>query len=97
MIEDVFKANKGKVGLVLYSVWGKKMINGRPVTLSEGVLRLKDKAWINRRSEVNKAVRSLLKQHAAKGGDPQGCSFYIIREDGDLDLCSMAYDPSERR
>ncbi|MGI4787770.1 MAG: hypothetical protein ACRYFS_02855 [Janthinobacterium lividum] len=95
MIEDVFKANKGKVGIVLYSVTGKKVMNGKPVTLSEGVLRLKDKSWVNRRSEVDKAVRSLLKQHAAKGEDPAGCSFYVVKEDGDVQLCSMAFKTGE--
>ena len=123
MIEDVFKVNKGKVGIVIYSVTGKKMMNGKPVTLSEGVLVTNanldfadlhtteargtpvvlwmdpggyDAYRVNRRSEVDKAVRSLLRQHAAKGDDPQACSFYIVKEDGDIALCSMAYNPKDR-
>lgn len=97
MIEDVFQANKGKVGIVLYSVTGTKLMNGKPVTLSEGVLKLKDKAAVNRRGEVDKAVRALLKQHGAKGDDPAGCSFYVIKEDGDVQLCSMVYDAGKKR
>ena len=92
MIEDVFKSAKGEVGIVLYSVAGKKMMNGKPVTLSEGVLRSKDKGWVRHRDEVDKAVRGVLKQHALKGDDPAGCSFYVVREDGDVKLCSMVYE-----
>ena len=91
MIEDVFKSAKGEVGVVLYSVAGRKIMNGKPVTLAEGVLRSKDKSWVKRWAEVNKAVRAVLNQQALKGEDPAGCSFYVIKEDGDVQLCFMTY------
>lgn len=92
MIEDVFKSAKGEVGVVLYSVTSKKMMNGKPVTLVEGILRSKDKRWVKRRDEVNKAVRAVLRQQAAEGKEPVECSFYVVKEDGDVQLCSMAYE-----
>ena len=92
MIEDMFKSAKGKVGIVLYSVTGKEVMNGKPVTLVEGVLRSKDKSWVNRRAEVNKAIRTVLRQQAAQGKEPVECSFYVVKEDGDVQLCSMAYE-----
>jgi len=92
MIEDVFKSAKGEVGVVLYSVTSKKMMDGKPVTLAEGILRSKDKNWVKRRAEVNKAVRAVLKQQALKGEEPAGCSFYVIKEDGDVQLCFMTYE-----
>lgn len=92
MIEDVFKSAKGEVGVVLYSVTGRKMMNGKPVTLAEGILRSKDKGWVKRRAEVNKAVRAVLKQQAAQGEEPAGCSFYVVKEDGDVQLCFMAHE-----
>lgn len=48
MIEDVFKSAKGGFGAVLYSVTGRKIMNGRPVTLAEGILRSKDRSWVKR-------------------------------------------------
>ena len=92
MIEDVFKSAKGGFGAVLYSVTGRKIMNGRPVTLAEGVLRSKDKSWVKRRDEVNKVVRSVLRQRAAQGEEPAGCSFYVAKEDGDVQLCFTAYE-----
>ena len=95
-VKDTEMGRPHEPGIVEFSVFSKSEINGKRSILQEGLLRSNDKAWITRRKEVAKEIRSILKYHAVCGNDPFCCVFFVHTETG-VDLCRMAYDPNDRR